>query len=328
MTGVIIVAPLVALVFAVVWWWGRGIGVRDLVIAAVFYVVVGHGVTVGFHRLLAHRSFTASRPLKIGLVIVGSMAFQGGPIGWVADHRRHHVFSDEIGDPHSPHMHDRGVLGQLRGLWHAHVGWLFTHSPTSWRRYAGDLLKDRDLVVLNRLFPLWCLASLALPFGLGWLLGGVGGGLTALLWAGGVRICVLHHVTWSINSLCHTIGRRPFATGDKSTNLGVLALVTFGESWHNGHHAYPRSARHGVLRHQLDTSAMLIRGFERAGWAKDVHWPRAPGMQPRRHSRGPCQTPSVERVAVDREAPGAWASKSHITRSRTTANSGPKPASP
>jgi stearoyl-CoA desaturase (Delta-9 desaturase) len=144
------------------------------------------------------------------------------------------------------------------------------HTPTSWRRYAGDMLRDRDLVIVNRLFPVWCLASLALPFGVGWFFGGVAGGLTALLWAGGVRICLLHHVTWSINSICHTIGKRPFVTGDKSTNVGALALVSFGESWHNGHHAFPRSARHGILRHQYDSSAVVISLFERLGWATNV----------------------------------------------------------
>jgi stearoyl-CoA desaturase (Delta-9 desaturase) len=274
-TAAIIVAPMVAFGYAVVRWWGHGVGIRDLVLIGLFYIVVGHGVTVGFHRLLTHRSFSASRPLKIALGILGSMAFQGGPIGWVADHRRHHAMSDRDGDPHSPHGYGPTWAGQLRGLWHAHMGWLLHHAPTSARRYAGDMLRDRDLVVVDALFPVWCLASLALPFGVGWVFGGVAGGLTALLWAGGVRIFLLHHVTWSINSICHTIGRRPFATNDRSTNVGALALVSLGESWHNGHHAFPRSARHGVLRHQVDSSALLIALFERIGWAKDVHWRRA-----------------------------------------------------
>jgi stearoyl-CoA desaturase (delta-9 desaturase) len=272
MTALFIVLPLFALAYGVVRWWGHGIGTRDVILAATFYIVVGHGVTIGFHRLLTHRSFAATRPLKIGLGILGSMAFEGGPLGWVADHRRHHALSDRRGDPHSPHGHGPGFGGQIRGMWHAHVGWLLHHTPTSWRRYAGDLLKDRDLVIVNRLFPLWCVASLALPFGVGWLFGGVVGGLTALLWAGGVRIFLLHHVTWSINSICHMVGRRPFATSDKSTNVRALALVSFGESWHNGHHAFPRSARHGILRHQYDSSARLIGIFERLGWAKEVHW--------------------------------------------------------
>ena len=275
-TALIIVAPLAGMVYAAVRWWGNGIGVRDLVLAAIFYVVIGHGVTVGFHRLLTHRSFIAGRPLKIALGILGSMAFQGGPIGWVADHRRHHARSDRAGDPHSPHGHGSGFRGQVRGLWHAHVGWLLHHTPTSWRRYASDLLKDRDLVLVNKLFPLWCAVSLALPFGIGFLFGGVAGGLTALLWAGAVRICLLHHMTWSINSICHTIGRRPFPTTDRSRNVGALSLLSFGESWHNGHHAFPHSARHGIMPHQLDSSAMIISAFERLGWATDVHWVPAP----------------------------------------------------
>jgi stearoyl-CoA desaturase (delta-9 desaturase) len=275
-TLVIVVVPLLALCYAVVRWWGHGIGLRDIVMAVVLYGILGHGVTVGFHRLFTHRSFAVGRPLKIALGIVGSMAFQGGPIGWVADHRRHHALADKPGDPHSPHGHGPGLGGQLRGLWHAHVGWLLHHTPTSWRRYAGDLVKDRDLVMVNRLFPLWCLVSLAIPFGIGWWFGGVAGALTGLLWAGGVRICLLHHMTWSVNSICHVIGRRPFRTSDRSTNVGALAVFSFGESWHNGHHAFPRSARHGILPGQIDSSAMVISLFERMGWAHNVHWATVP----------------------------------------------------
>ena len=281
-TAAIVFAPFVVLVYAIVTFWGRGVHVRDVLLATALFFIVGHGVTIGFHRLLAHKSFVAGRPLKLALLGAGSMAFEGGPIGWVADHRRHHVFSDSPGDPHSPHRYGGGVGGQLRGLWHAHIGWLFTHEPTSWPRHASDLMADRDVVVMNALFPVWCVASLALPFGLGWLIGGsVGAALSALVWAGGVRILLVHHVTWSINSLCHVFGRRPFTTTDRSTNVATLALFTMGESWHNGHHAFPRSARHGLLPHQWDTSAGLIRWFERAGWARDVHWPTPAAIQRR-----------------------------------------------
>ena len=274
-TALIVGAPFAALVFGLIWFWGRGVHLRDVLLAVALFFIVGHGVTIGFHRMLAHRSFVASRPLKLALLSLGSMAFQGGPIGWVADHRRHHVFSDQEQDPHSPHRYGGGARGQLRGLWHAQVGWLFTHNRTSWSRHASDLLADRDVVRVNALFPLWCVASLAVPFGLGWLLGGdIGAALTALLWAGGVRIFLLHHVTWSVNSLCHTFGRRPFTTTDRSTNLAAVAILTMGESWHNGHHAFPRSARHGLLAGQVDTSALVIRGFERAGWVRDVHRPK------------------------------------------------------
>ena len=274
-TAFIVGVPFVVLVFGVVWFWGEGIHLRDVVLAIVLYFVAGHGVTVGFHRLLAHKSFRARRGVKLALVAAGSMAFEGGPIGWVADHRRHHVFSDQPGDPHSPHRYGSGFSAQLRGLWHAHIGWLLKHARTSWTRHAPDLLADRDMVVMNALFPFWCAASLAIPFGIGWALGGgVQGALTALLWAGGVRILVLHHVTWSVNSLCHTFGRRPFETGDRSTNFAPLAIISMGESWHNGHHAFPRSARHGVQDGQWDTSARVISCMERVGWASDVHWPR------------------------------------------------------
>jgi len=268
-TILVVAAPFAALLYAVLAFWGHGIHTRDALLAVVLFFLVGHGITIGFHRLLAHKSFVAVRPLKLALIGAGSMAFEGGPIGWVADHRRHHVFSDRDGDPHSPH----GTRRPLHGLWHAHIGWLFNHEPTSWPRHAKDLLADRDVVVMNALFPMWCVVSLAIPFALGWILGGsLWTALTALLWAGGVRIFLVHHVTWSINSLCHVFGRRPFATTDRSTNVRALAIFTMGESWHNGHHAFPRSARHGVLPHQWDTSARAIRWFEQLGWATDVHW--------------------------------------------------------
>ena len=203
-TAFFVAAPLLALVFGIVWYWGEGVHLRDVLLAAALFLVVGHGITVGFHRLLAHRSFVACRPLRLALMCAGSMAFEGGPIGWTADHRRHHVYSDQPGDPHTPHGFGRGPRAQLRGLWHAHVGWLLRHSHTSWERHAPDLLADREVVVVNALFPLWCVLSLAIPFGLGWLIGGsLGAALTALVWAGGVRILVLHHVTWSINSVPH-----------------------------------------------------------------------------------------------------------------------------
>jgi stearoyl-CoA desaturase (delta-9 desaturase) len=282
-TALIVGIPFVALVSGVVRFWGRGITLRDLLLALAFYVLAGYGISIGFHRLLAHRSFKACRTLKVTLVALGSMAYEGGPIGWVANHRRHHVFSDTAGDPHSPHHHGGGIGGELKGLWHAHLGWLFTARSTSSRRHSADLLADRDIVVLDAMFPMWCALSLALPFGLGWLLGGtLGAAVSALFWAGLVRVCVLHHATWSINSLCHMFGRRPFVTKDRSGNVGVLAVVSMGESWHNGHHAFPRSARHGLLPGQLDTSALLIRGFERVGWVGDVHWPTPEAIRNRR----------------------------------------------
>ena len=170
-TTLIVFAPLVAMLGAIIGLWGRAIGLRDLVLAVVLYAVAGHGVTIGFHRLLTHRAFRATRPLKIVLAVAGSLAFEGPVIGWVADHRRHHAFADRTGDPHTPHGHGSGPVARARGLWHAHTGWLFRHDPTSRQHFARDLIGDRDLAVIDRLFPLWCVASLALPFGLGWLLG-------------------------------------------------------------------------------------------------------------------------------------------------------------
>ncbi len=284
-TAIIVFAPLLALGIAVVLAWGWGIRPRDVGIALALYGLTGYGVTVGFHRLFAHRSFRAPRPIRVVLAVAGSMTFQGPVIGWVADHRRHHAFTDTDGDPHSPHCYGEGFIARGRGLWHAHVGWLFDNDPTSQSRYARDLVADRDLVVIDRLFPVWCALSLAIPFALGWLIGGtLAAAGTALLWGGAVRICLLHHVTWSINSLCHTFGRRPYRTHDRSTNLSALSVISLGESFHNTHHAFPSSARHGLDRGQLDSSAALIRGLERIGWVSHV---RQPGFERR-------QTRSIE----------------------------------
>ncbi len=272
-TGILVGGPVVAIGAAVLLWSGHGVEVRTLVLALAFYVVTAFGVTVGFHRLFTHRSFTANRPLRIALAVAGSMAVEGAPIGWVANHRRHHVYSDRPGDPHSPHGFGADVRGQLLGLFHAHCGWLFTPDTTPTRRFAPDLLRDRDLVTVNRVFPLLAVVSLVAPFGLGWLLSGtLAGALSALVWAGVLRMAALHHVTWSVNSLCHAFGKRPFTTKDRSTNLAALAVVSLGDSWHNFHHAHPDAARHGVLRHQIDPSAALIRIFERSGCATNVRW--------------------------------------------------------
>ncbi len=275
-TALLIVSPVAAIAVSVPLLWGHAVHLRDLVLAAILYAVTGHGVTVGFHRLFTHRGFAPKRPLKIALAIAGSMAIEGSVVSWVANHRRHHVHSDRSGDPHSPHTSPRGALGPVRGFLHAHVGWMLGADTTEPERYAADVLRDRDLAVVSSLFPLWAVASLALPFGAGWLWSGSFiGGLTAFVWAGIVRMALLHHVTWSVNSICHMVGARPFATDDQSRNVRLLALVSFGESWHNLHHAYPACARHGVGRGQIDSSAGLIRIFEKAGLATNVRWPTA-----------------------------------------------------
>jgi stearoyl-CoA desaturase (delta-9 desaturase) len=274
-TALLVIGPVCALGAGLPLLWGRAVHLRDVILAVALYAVTGHGVTVGYHRLFAHRSLKAIRPLKIALAAAGSMAVEGSPISWVANHRRHHVFSDESGDPHSPNVFD-GHLGRIRGLFHAHVGWLFKADTTSAARFAPDLLADHDMVVISRMFPVFAVLSLAAPLAIGWGWSGTfAGAFTAFLWAGLVRMALLHHVTWSVNSVCHLFGQRPFAATDRSTNFAPLAILSMGESWHNLHHAYPSSARHGVLRHQLDSSAALIRFFERAGWATKVRWPTA-----------------------------------------------------
>jgi stearoyl-CoA desaturase (delta-9 desaturase) len=267
-TGLVTVVPFLAL--GVVCWqlWNELLRPSDLVVFVLTYIPLGLGITVGFHRHLTHRSFKARRWLHTTLAILGSAAIEGPVISWVADHRKHHAFSDRDGDPHSPHAHE----GLLRGLFHAHVGWLFLHTErANRRRYAPDLLADPAIAFVDRTFLVWALAGLAVPFGLGWLIGGsLQTALTGLLWGGAVRILVLHHVTYSINSLCHVFGRRRFSVDDRSGNLAWLALPSFGESWHHNHHAFPTSAHHGLRRWEIDLSSLVIRGLRRAGWAWDV----------------------------------------------------------
>jgi stearoyl-CoA desaturase (delta-9 desaturase) len=276
LTATIVVLPFIALGVAIFLAWGRGVAATDLLLAAGFYTVTGLGVTVGFHRLHTHSSFTARPWLRVVLAVAGSMGFQGNLIDWVAVHRRHHAFTDRPGDPHSPYRYGTDLRGQLRGLAHAHLGWMFADDQTPAERYAPDLVADPAMVRVSRAFPALCALSLTLPFLAGWAISGtLYGALTAFLWAGLVRVALLQHVTWSVNSLCHVLGNRPFKTRrhDRSTNLWPLALPSFGESWHNGHHSEPTCARHGLERGQIDLSAGLIRLFERLGWASDVHWP-------------------------------------------------------
>ncbi len=275
-----IIVPFVALAAAVPIAWGGWLGWTDLVIMFVMYGISGHGVTVGYHRLFTHRSFKPARGLKIALAIAGSMAIQGPVVRWVADHRKHHKFSDREGDPHSPWRYGDTIGALTKGLLHAHLMWLFDTEQTPQRKYAPDLLKDRDIVRVSRLFPVWVLVSLVLPTALGALITPAvtshswwQGALTGFFWGALVRVGLLHHVTWSINSICHTIGDRPFLSRDKSANVWWLAIPSMGESWHNLHHADPTCARHGVLRGQVDTSARIIWLLEKLGWVHSVRWP-------------------------------------------------------
>jgi stearoyl-CoA desaturase (delta-9 desaturase) len=272
--GVFVVVPLLALVLAVPVAWGWGLRWADVLLAAAFYSVTGLGVTVGFHRHFTHGAFQAKRALRIALAVAGSMAMQGPVITWVADHRRHHAYADKEGDPHSPWRYGTTAAAVARGFWHAHMGWLFDRDRTNAERFAPDLLNDRDIVRVDRLFPVLTLLTLLLPAVLGGLLTwSWAGALTGFFWAGLVRVALLHHVTWSVNSVCHMIGERPFRSRDRSANFWPLAIASFGESWHNSHHADPTCARHGVQRGQLDISARVIRLFELLGWAWKVRWP-------------------------------------------------------
>jgi stearoyl-CoA desaturase (delta-9 desaturase) len=272
-TGIVTAAPILSLVFVGWQLWASLLGWNDIFVYLLLYALTGLGVTVGFHRLLTHRAFKTTPSIRALLAILGSAAIEGPVISWVADHRKHHAFADLEGDPHSPHVdHGHGWRGAARGLVHAHVGWLFIHTRRGRReRYAPDLLADPVVSWVDRTFVVWALGGLVAAFGLGWLFGGrLRDGLTGLLWGGAVRMLVLHHVTYSINSLCHFFGRQRFDTGDESRNLAWLAPLSFGEAWHNNHHAFPTSARHGLQRWELDLSALVIRALERAGLAWDV----------------------------------------------------------
>jgi stearoyl-CoA desaturase (delta-9 desaturase) len=272
-TGLITVLPFIGLGIAIWQTWQQALSWSDVIVFVIVYIGTGLGVTVGFHRMLTHRSFKTSPFLRGFLAALGSAAIEGPVISWVADHRKHHAFSDRDGDPHSPHVgHAPGLRGALAGLFHAHVGWLFIHTQRGCReRYAPDLLADPVIVKINDTFLIWAAIGLAIPFGLGVAIGHtVASGLTGLLWGGLVRMLVVHHVTYSINSLCHSFGRRPFATDDKSRNLAWLSPFTFGEAWHNNHHAFPTSAIHGLRRWQFDPSAYVILMLERMGLVWDV----------------------------------------------------------
>jgi stearoyl-CoA desaturase (Delta-9 desaturase) len=267
--------PFAGTLAAIVLLWNSVVSATDLAILAVMYVLTGFGVTVGFHRMLTHRSFQAPKPIEYTFAALGSMAVQGPLLHWVADHRKHHAHADHEGDPHSPHVgHGDGTMGVLRGLWHAHVGWLLSdQGQASARKYAPDVYEDRGLRFISRSFPQLVLASLLVPALAGYLLtGSIAGAATGLLWGGLVRIFFVHHVTWSVNSVCHFLGTRRFETDDQSTNVAWLSVLSFGESWHHNHHAFPRSAAHGLRRweHALDPSALLIKSLEKVGLARNV----------------------------------------------------------
>ena len=268
-----VVVPFLATLAAIVLFWNRIVSAPDLAILTVMYLLTATGITVGYHRLLTHRSFRTHKPTEYLFAFFGSMAVQGSVIAWVADHRKHHAHTDVEGDPHSPHVgHGDCVGGVLRGLWHAHTGWLLSeHGRADWKKYAPDLYEDTGMRFINSRFVSLVMLGLALPALVGYLLTGtLLGAATGLLWGGLVRVFLVHHVTWSVNSICHFLGTRRFEVEDHSTNVFWLALPSLGESWHHNHHAFPRSAVHGLRRWELDPSALFIRAMERLGLAWNV----------------------------------------------------------
>ena len=297
-TIIAVAVPFIGFLVAIWLLWGGFVTGLDLAILAVMYVLVGFGVTIGFHRMLTHRSFEAKPWVRATFAILGSMSIQGAVIHWVADHRKHHAFTDEEGDPHSPHTHSgEGVRGVLTGLWHSHMGWLFDGERSSARRYAPDLKKDPVIRWVDRWFPAWALLGLFIPFVAGFALSGgsLWAGFTAYVWAGLVRVFLLHHATWSVNSICHMYGRRPYAIEDESRDNWLVALVSLGEGWHHSHHAFPTSAQHGLKRTQLDPSYAVIRGLERLGLVWNVKRPRDEQIAAKRHG-------ATVRVPTPREA--------------------------
>lgn len=284
MALILTVVPLAGVVAAIVLLWGRGISGLDLGLLLGFWIVSGLGITVGFHRLFTHRSFEVGTPLRVFWAVAGTMAVEGSVIHWVATHRRHHAYADAHGDPHSPHLVEQtGLRGTLRGLWHAHAGWFFVPDGVDARSWAPDLLKDPALVRVEKAAPWIIVGSIASPAIIGGLATmSLSGALTAFVWGSLVRIFLLHHITWSINSICHFFGEQPFESKDESTNNWPLSVVSFGESWHNNHHAFPTSARHGLLPGQIDLSWRVIRTLELTGLARNVRLPSPEQMARKR----------------------------------------------
>jgi stearoyl-CoA desaturase (delta-9 desaturase) len=265
-----VVVPVLGVLVAIILLWNHGVDAVDLGILAVMYLLSAVGVTIGFHRLLTHRAFQTYPWFERTLAVLGSLSVQGSVVDWVADHRKHHAHTDHEGDPHSPHV---GHGSGLHGLWYAHTGWLLhTQGQADWKRYAPDLYEDPGLRRIGRRFPQLVLVSLLLPAIAGFLLDGLtpGAALRGLIWGGLVRVFLVHHVTWSVNSICHFFGRRRFAVDDRSTNVAWLSLLSLGESWHHNHHAFPRSAFHGLKWWELDVSGLLILLFQRCGLAWNV----------------------------------------------------------
>lgn len=275
-----VLIPPVGLVVVLPVAWGWGLSVLDFSMALIGYVVTALAVAVGYHRCFTHRSFKARRAVRIVLAVAGGLAVEGSPVQWVANHRRHHAFADREGDPHSPWRYGTNTRAVFRGLIYAHVGWMLKRELSNRIRFAPDIIADRDLMFIGRFSAPLVVASLFTPACVGGLVTGTwSGALAGFFWAGVIRIGLLHHVTWSVNSVCHVAGRRPFACRDRATNFWPLAILSMGESWHNSHHADPALARHGTLPRQIDPAARVIWILEKLNLVYDVRWPAPDRIQ-------------------------------------------------
>ena len=283
-TLVAVVVPPLGVAAAAGLLWNVAFHPVDVVLLAGMYFVCAFGITIGFHRYFTHRSFEAKAPVKATLAILGCMTMQGPLTQWVTDHRKHHALSDRDGDPHSPHAgHGDGVMGTVRGFVHAHMGWMFSNlGMEQGRLYGRDLYEDRMVRLIDRLYLLWVVATLGIPFAIGYAIGGWAGGIEGLLWGGLVRIFLYQHATFSVNSICHMYGRRDYRSRDESRNNWLVALLVFGEGWHNNHHAFPASARHGLHRFQVDVSWWVIRGLEKLRLVSNVRLPSDDQLRRRR----------------------------------------------
>jgi stearoyl-CoA desaturase (Delta-9 desaturase) len=306
-TLVAVAIPPLGLLLVAGVFWGVAVTAVDLGLLLFLYVVPGLGITIGFHRYFTHKSFETSNPMRAVLAILGAMTTQGPVSQWVSDHRKHHAYSDVEGDPHSPHVgFGAGVLGAMRGLWHSHVGWLFSTKGLVVRtRFGRDLTADRLLRVIDRMYFVWVALGFAIPYAIGYSIDGVSGGVQAMVWGGLVRIALFQHVTWSVNSICHMFGKRPFETDDESRNNWAVAFVSLGEGWHHSHHAFPTSARHGLEGRQFDPSYALIKLFARLGWAWDVKEPKPQQLEAKRVDRAPAPAADPEPATQERELVGA-----------------------
>ncbi len=282
-TLIAVVVPAIGLLSAMGLLWGVAFNWVDLATFVVFYVLTGLGITVGFHRLFSHKSFKCKPWVRAYWAIIGSMAMQGPITQWVTDHRKHHALSDREGDPHSPHVHGHGFIQRIHGFAHSHFLWMFTTKGMErGRKYGRDMYDDPMIRMVDRLYMVWVLLTLGIPFLIGYLAGGfsVAKGAECLVWGALVRIFAYDHATWSVNSICHTIGKRPYHTRDQSRNNWFVAALVFGEGWHNNHHAFPGSAVHGLEKRQIDISAMTINAMKRLGLAWDVKSP-SPALRQR-----------------------------------------------